>query len=381
MDFTLNEEQAQLQDSVRRWIQKSYSFRQRREIEHSSDGISRANWVTMAELGWLAAGFPEAVGGLGGSIIDAAIIAEELGRALILEPFVPVGILAAETINQAGTEAQRAELLPPLLAGQSMIALAHAEQDAAGDVGYVATKATPHAGGWRVNGTKNAVLAGPLSESFLITARTSGTADDPAGITLFLVPSVHPGITQRPFRTTDGLRGCDLSLQDVAVSESHVIGQVGTALPGLRAAHARAIAVLCAEAVGVMDQALWITRDYLRTRTQFGVTIGTFQALQHRAADMYVATEQARAAMQRALACADDADDARRDDAAAAAKIQVGRCGQFVCGQAIQLHGGIGVTDEYVIGHHYKRMLLLQHFLGHPEQHLKRLASKLGRGG
>ncbi|HTZ71188.1 MAG TPA: acyl-CoA dehydrogenase family protein [Acetobacteraceae bacterium] len=379
MRFTLNEEQTQLQDSVRRWVQKNYNFQQRQAIERSAEGVSRAHWATMAELGWLAAAFPEEVGGMGGSTIEAAIIAEELGRALVLEPFLACGVLAAEALNWCGTDAQRAELLPAMLAGESMVVLAHAEQEAGGEVGFVATRAEQTDGGWRLHGCKNAVIAAPLADRLLISARTAGEPDDTHGMTLFLLPAAHAGLVQREFRTTDGQRAADVLLQDALVTAADVIGDVGGALPGLRTAHARAIAVLCAEAVGVMDQALWTTRDYLRTRRQFGVAIGSFQVLQHRAADMYVAVEQARAAMLRALAHIDDEDADRRDEAAAAAKVQVGRSGDFVCGQAIQLHGGIGVTAEYVIGHHYKRMLLLQQLLGHPEQHLRHLAARLAQ--
>jgi alkylation response protein AidB-like acyl-CoA dehydrogenase len=196
-------------------------------------------------------------------------------------------------------------------------------------------------------------------------------------VTLFALPAAHPGLIQRPYRTTDGQRACDLILDDAAATPADVVGAVGGATGGLRAATARAIAVLCAEAVGVMDQALWTTRDYLLTRRQFGVPIGTFQVLQHRAADMYVAVEAARAATWRALAHLDDTNPEARDDAAASAKIQVGKCGHFVCGQAIQLHGAIGVTEEYVIGHHFKRMMTLQQIFGHAEQHLRRLADNI----
>ena len=377
MQFSLNEEQTQLQDSVRRWVQKNYGFAQRRVIERSDDGISRAHWATMAELGWLAAAFPEEVGGLGGSTIEAAIVAEELGRALVLEPYLSVGVLAAEALNRVGTTEQREARLPPVLMGEAIVVLAHEEREARGDLAYVTTSAVADGAGWRLRGCKTAVMAGPLADHLLISARTSGQAGDEAGVTLFCLPVARAGLSQRAYRSTDGQRACDLVLEDVAVAPEDVVGTVGNAVPGLRAAYARAIAVLCAEAVGVMDQALWTTRDYLRTRKQFGVAIGTFQVLQHRAADMYVAVEAARAATWRALAHLDDTDPHERDAAAASAKIQVGRAGLFVCGQAIQLHGGIGVTEEYVIGHHFKRMMVLQHLFGHPEQHLQRLASEI----
>ncbi|MEJ0045319.1 MAG: acyl-CoA dehydrogenase [Rhodospirillales bacterium] len=377
MQFSLNEEQTQLQDSVRRWVQKNYGFAQRRAIEQSDAGFSRAHWATMAELGWLAAAFPEDVGGLGGSTIEAAIVAEEFGRALVLEPFLAVGVLAAEVLNRVGTDAQRETRLPPVLAGETIPVLAHAEREAGGELAYVATRAEPDGAAWRLRGTKTAVLAGPQADQFLISARTDGAPGAADGVTLFCLPASHAGLMQRPYRTTDGRCACDLVLHDAVAAAPDVIGTIGGAMPGLRAAHARAIAVLCAEAVGVMDQALWTTRDYLLTRRQFGVAIGTFQVLQHRAADMYVAVEAARAAGWRALAHLDDADPDGRDNAAASAKIQVGKCGHFVCGQAIQLHGAIGVTEEYVIGHHFKRMMTLQQLFGHAEQHLRRLAGNI----
>jgi alkylation response protein AidB-like acyl-CoA dehydrogenase len=377
MQFSLNEEQTQLQDSVRRWVRKNYDFAQRRAIERSEDGYSRDHWATMAELGWLAAAFPEDVGGLGGTTIEAAIVAEELGRMLVLEPYLSVGVLAAEALNRVGTQAQRTALLSPILMGETIAVLAHAEREAGGDVAYVTTRAEADGGGWRLRGGKTAVMAGPLADFFLISARTSGEPGEESGVTLFCLPASQAGLSQNGYRATDGQRACDLLLEDVAATEQDVIGTVGGAVPGLRAAVARAIAVLCAEAVGVMDQALWTTRDYLLTRRQFGVPIATFQVLQHRAADMYVAVEAARAATWRALAHLNDEYPAARDEAASSAKIQVGRAGLFVCGQAIQLHGGIGITDEYVIGHHFKRMMVLQTLLGHPEQHLQRLAGEI----
>ena len=378
MEFTLNDEQTQLQDSVRRWAERNYSFQQRHAIEQSDEGFSRVHWATMAELGWLAAAFPEDVGGLGGSIIDAVIVAEELGRALVLEPFLAVGILAAEALNRVGTDAQRKKLLPPILAGETMVALAHNESGSGGNVAYVETTADAAPDGWILRGTKSLVLAGPIANHYLISARTAGGANNEAGVTLFLVPPGRSGLVRRDYRTTDGQVACDLILDGVPVGAADVVGTVDGAVSGLRAAYMRAIVVLCADAVGNMDQALWTTRDYLRTRQQFGVPISTFQVLQHRAADMYVAVEQSRAAVQRAIAHLEDDDPNSSRRAASSAKVQIGRCGHYVCGQAIQLHGGIGVTEEYVIGHHFKRMMLAQQLFGHASQHLQFLAQAVG---
>lgn len=377
MDFELSDEQAMFRDSVRRWVEKDYGFEQRQAIARSQEGFSRQKWAEMAELGWLMAGLPEAAGGLGFSAIETAVIAEELGRALALEPFLAVAVLAAKTIEFADTTGSHLNLLIALGSGERLAALAHNEHDARGDVAFVATRAERTGEGWKLGGRKSAILAGMAADLLLVSARIAGDAGAPEGIGLFLVDPKVAGVSRLPYRLIDGSSACDVLLEDVAISAQAQIS--GDAYPALAAANAHAIIALAAETVGLMDQALWITRDYLRTRQQFGVPIASFQALQHRAADMYVAVEQARAMLHFGLAHLHAAPD-ERDRAMSEVKAQVGQLGHFVCGQAIQLHGGIGVTEEYVIGHHFKRMTVIEALFGHSQTHLAAVAEAIRRG-
>lgn len=371
MNFELSDEQAMFRDSVRRWVEKGYGFEHRREIVRSPEGFSREKWAEMAELGWLMAGIPESAGGLGFSAIETAVIAEELGRALVIEPFLAVAVLAAKTIEFAGGNA---DLLAAIGSGELLVALAHNEHDARGDVSFVATRADTGPGGWSINGRKSVVLAGQIVDKLLVSAKV-GASDD---VGLFLVDPTAPGLSLLPYRLIDGSPACDILLEDVAVAAEALLSE--DAGPALAASNAHAIIALAAETVGLMDQALWTTRDYLLTRQQFGVTIATFQSLQHRAADMYVAVEQARAMLHFGLAHLDLPPD-QRDLAMSAVKAQIGQLGHFVCGQAIQLHGGIGVTEEYIIGHHFKRMTVIEALFGHTQVHLTTVAEAIRRGG
>lgn len=376
MDFELTDEQAMFRDSVQRWVEKDYGFERRQAIARGPESFSREKWAEMAELGWLAAALPEADGGLGFSAIEVAVIAEELGRALVLEPYLPVAVLAAKLIELAGSPERRADLLPAIGSGESIVALAHDEHDARGEIAWVETRASRDGSGYRLDGRKTMILAGHAADRLIVSARTAGKRDDPDGISLFLVDPAAPGLARRDYQLIDGSRACDVELDGVSVDADALIGGEGGGFAPLATARAHALVALCAEAIGVMDRALWITRDYLKTRQQFGVAIGSFQALQHRAADMYVAVEQARAMVQFGLSRL-DAEPGERDLAMAGMKAQIGQLGHFVCGQAIQLHGGIGVTEEYVIGHHFKRMTVIESLFGHSQAHLAAVASAL----
>lgn len=371
MEFELNDEQVMFRDSVRRWAEKGYGFDTQQAIERSPEGFSSQKWAEIAELGWLLAGLPETAGGLGTSAVEAAVIAEELGRALVLEPFVAVGVLAARVLEFADPDGARTELLAAIGAGETIVALAHNEHEAHGQVSYVATTATQTAAGWRLAGRKTAIAGGPQADTLIVSARIAGEVADPAGLALFVLDAAS--LSRQCYRMIDGTPACDVVLDGVDVAQSAVLGTPGAAYAPLACAHAYAITALCAEAIGVMDKALWITRDYMLTRQQFGVAIGSFQALQHRAADMYVAIEQARAILAYALAHLDAAPP-ERDRAISSAKAQIGQLGHFVCGQAIQLHGGIGLTEEYVIGHHFKRLTVIDSQYGSAQAHLANLA-------
>lgn len=379
MEFELTDEQAMFRDSVRRWAEKGYGFDIRQKIAHSQDGFSREKWGEIAELGWLMASLPEAAGGLGCSAIETAIIAEELGRALVLEPFLAVGVLAARAIEFADLAGQHTALLEAIGTGEQLAVLAHNEHAAHGQVTYVTAKARRAADGWRLDGHKTAILAGPMADTLIVSARIAGADSDLSGITLFLVDPAATGVSRQSYRLIDGSPACDVVLENVTLDDNALLGAAGEASGPLMQAHAHALTALCAEAVGVMDKALWITCDYMKTRQQFGVPISTFQSLQHRAADMYVAIEQARAILNFGLAHL-EAAPASRDVAISEMKAQIGQLGHFVCGQAIQLHGGIGVTEEYVIGHHFKRMTVIESLFGHSQAHLASVAEAIRRG-
>lgn len=371
MDFQLTHEQQMLKDSARRFLGDHCAF-DRRAALISNGSFDVARWRGYAELGWLGMSLPEAYGGFGGSPVETAILMEELGRALCVEPFWAIAVLTAQTILASGDE-KAGGLLAELAAGQARPVLAHGESQALGVTEYVATTATLVAGKWRLNGKKSLVIGGNAADRFLVTARTAGAVSDRAGIGLFLVQPDAPGLTVRASRLIDNRWCVDLDLDDVDVPVADVLGDAGNAYPALESGHAHGMLGLCAEAIGLMESSLWITRDYLKTRKQFGVALSTFQALQHRMSEMLIELELSRSMVHRALASM-HANSDQRSLALSAAKVHAGRSGKFVCGQAIQLHGGIGVTEEYVIGHYFKRMTTIEYALGHSHFHLERLA-------
>jgi alkylation response protein AidB-like acyl-CoA dehydrogenase len=376
MDFSLDEQQTMLRDSVKGYLDRSYGFEKRRALIHESGSFDSDHWRAFAEMGWLGASLPEEVGGSGGGAEEAAIIVGEMGGALVVEPFVAVAILAAQTLlHSGGDNAHR--LCAEIASGEGRPVLAHNETGARGDVAFVETRAGPIGERHRLNGIKSLVLGGPNATAFLVSARHEGGVGELDGVSLFLVSPDAPGLSRRDVRLVDGSRASELVLRDVELPDSARIGTVGAALPAIATGHAHATVALCSEALGAMDRALWITRDYLQTRRQFGQPISSFQALQHRMADMLVELELSRSAVYRALAYL-DSPPARRDHAVSVAKAQIGKACKFVGGQAIQLHGGIGVTEEYIIGHYFKRLTLIDNMFGTVQMHLARIAA-LGR--
>lgn len=376
MNFELSEEQGMLRDSLRRYVDREYGFESRRVLLERENGFSRAHWQTYAEMGWLGIGVPEHAGGFGGDLIDSAIVAEEFGRGLVVEAFAACAVQAAQLLLHSG-DARHENLLGELIGGECLYAVAHGEAAARGRACWVETRAEAHAGGYRLSGTKTQVCAAPRADRILISARSFGDADAAEGLSLFLVARDTPGLSLREYRRVDGSLAADLVFDDLQLPTDALLGSEGTAHVALDAALAAATLACCAEMIGAMEQALWITRDYLRTRKQFGVAIGSFQALQHRMADMYIALEQARAILRRGLAHAGLADADARGLAISAAKAQVGRSAQYVAAQAVQLHGGIGVTNEYSIGHYFKRLLVLEASYGNSAHHVGRLARAL----
>lgn len=371
MDFRLSEEQQMLRESARRFLDKAGIDTYRRSSAQNG-GFDAVRWQAFADMGWLAAALPEDCGGLGGDAVEAALLMEEFGRALAVDPLWGIALLAARTLL-AADRVRAAELLPALAAGELKLALAHHEPQARGVITQLESSAHPRPGGWTLCGHKSLVMAGNVADRYLISARTAGRASDRAGISLFLVDRDAPGLTRRDIRLVDNRWCADLVLDDVQIDARQLVGTPGDAGAALEHGHDFALLALCAEAVGVMEQAMWLTRDYLRTRKQFGVTLSSFQSLQHRMAEMLIELELARSVVFRALASL-DLPLAERRAALSLAKVKVGQAGRFVCAQAIQLHGGIGITEECSVGHYFKRMTVLENELGSASFHLQQLA-------
>jgi alkylation response protein AidB-like acyl-CoA dehydrogenase len=367
MEFGLSEEQQLLKDSIARYVEREYGFDKRHKLVTESGGFSAANWAIFAEMGWLMLGLPEEAGGLGGTPVDTAIVMEEFGKALVVEPYLPVAVMAARVLIEAGADTS---LIAAIGSGEARPVLAHSEVAAYGNLSWAEARAEQSGNGWRVRGEKSLVLAAPFATHFIVSARTAGAAGDADGIGLFLVAPDAAGLTRRDARLADSSRASELTFADC---EAILIGGEGTGLPFVETAYAHATVALCAEAIGAMDKALWTTRDYLQTRQQFGVAIGTFQALQHRMADMLIELEMARSQVYRGLAYL-GAERDQRDRAISSMKVQIGRSIKFTGYQAIQLHGGIGMTEEYQIGHYFKRLHMIDNALGTVGNHLDRIA-------
>ena len=373
MNFELNEMQTLLKNSVAHWTAKNYGFEARFRLVNEGGGFSEAHWSAFVEFGWLGASLAEEDGGYGGGPIEAAIIMEEFGKALVTEPFLAVGVLTAQTLIGMGGKASIA-LVQAIQAGETRAVLAHTEAAARGDVGCVNSTARRTGTGWSLNGTKAMVWGGPFADQFIVSARSFGATRDRQGISLFLVPADAPGLNRRNARLSDGSRAAALSFTDVSIPQDALLGTDGGAFDALARGQAHGIVALCAEAVGAMDRVLWMTRDYLLMRKQFKQPIGNFQALQHRMADMLIELELSRSALYRALSRLGSPVE-ERDHAVSLAKVQIGKAAKFVGGQAIQLHGAIGVTEECAVGHYFRRLTLIDNSFGSVQNHLQLIAA------
>jgi alkylation response protein AidB-like acyl-CoA dehydrogenase len=370
MNFDHTEERRMLADSLNRFIAERYGFPTRERIAASSHGYSSAMWAQFAELGATGILLREQDGGFGGSGFDIAVVFEALGRGLVLEPFVGSAVLAAEAIAAAGSDVQKARLAQ-IADGSLIAAFAHDEPDSHYELTRVQTRATRSGAGWIIDGAKSAVLHGEAAGLFVVSARTGGAAGDEAGISLFLVPKDAPGLSVQGSPTIDGGRVAELAFSGVALGADALLGLEGQAYPALERAIGRGVLALCAESLGAMETAKEATLDYLRTRKQFGVPIGSFQALQHRMADLLLEIEQARSAVINAAAAL-DLGRIVRERALSAAKASIGRIGTLVAEECIQLHGGIGMTWELPLAHYAKRLVMIDHQLGDEDHHLER---------
>ncbi len=380
MDFDLNDEQRQLKESVERLLADTYGdLNQRMAYMKEPKGYSAALWQQYAELGLLGVPFAEEHGGLGQGLTETMIIAEAFGRALAIEPYLPTVILSGGVLRHSGNAALLKELVPGIVEGKLTLALAHQERQARFNLADTATTARADGkGGYTLEGEKVVVLAGDSADKLIVTARVSGARADRGGIGLFLVDAKANGVTGRGYPTQDGLRAADVTLSAVRVGPDAVVAGPDKGLKVLERAVDDAIAALSAEAVGAMAGLHELTVDYLKTRKQFGVPIGSFQVLQHKAVDMLTALEEARSMAYYATMMAAEPDAKERAKAMAAAKVQLGRSARFLGETAIQLHGGIGMTMEYKAGHYFKRLTMIDMAFGDADHHLRELAKAGG---
>ena len=374
MHFDLNEEQQILKDSVGRLLSDSYEFEDRTRYAASDVGWSRDMWSRYAEFGLLGLPFDEDYGGFSGSPVETMIIMEAFGRALVLEPYLATVVLGGAFLQRGGSETQRAAYLPRIAEGSLRLAFAHTERQSRYDLAHVMTTARRDGGSWILDGEKTVVLHGDSADHLVVSARTAGETRDRPGIGLFLVDANADGVSRSPYPTQDGQRAASVTLTSVHLAEDAAIGKPGDALPLIEEVTDGAIAALCAEAVGIMDDLHSLTVEYLKTRHQFGVPIGDFQVLKHRAVDMFMMLEQARSMAMLATIMVQNEDPLERRKAVSAAKVQIANSARFLGQQAIQLHGGIGMTMEYKAGHSFKRLTMIESLLGDADHHLGLLA-------
>ncbi len=377
MDFRLTEEQLALQETLRRFIAKDYDFERRRSLARSPLGYSAEAWGQLAELGLLGLPYPEEFGGLGGSGVDIMAVMDLVGQGLLLEPYLSTVVLCGGLLRDAAARAIKEALLPRIAAGELKIALAAYEAAGRYELAHVASTAARDPKGWRLTGRKSVVLDAPSADYFLLSARSSGNRTDVEGISLFLVRRDAPGLTLQAYPTQSGGRAADLHLQDVPIDDDAVIGAPERALPVIERAVDQGIAALCAEAVGIVTALNEATLNYLKTRKQFGAVIGSFQALQHRMADMFIAAEQARSMAIIAAIQAGGDEPAARRRAMSGAKAYIGQAARFVGQQAVQLHGAMGVVDELIVGHYFKRLTMIDMTFGDADHHLARFSDAL----
>ena len=378
MDFDLSEEQSILKDSLDRLLADKYDFETRKKHMAAPEGWSQDMWQAYADMGLLALPFAEDDGGLGGSAVETMIVMESLGRALALEPYFTTAVLGGGFVRLGGDDDQRAEFVPAIAEGSLKFAFGHTERQSRYDLHHVEMTAKKSGDTYVLSGTKSVVLHGDSADRIIVTARTAGGTHEEGGVGVFVVDAGAAGVSRRGYPTQDGQRASDVVLDNVEVPASMVLGDPENGMPLVRQVVDTAIAALAAESVGVMGAMHELTVDYLKVRKQFGVPIGAFQVLQHKAVDMFVAIEQARSITLYATMMADSDDAEERGRAMHAAKAEIGRGGRLVGENAIQLHGGVGMTMEYAVGHYFKRMTMIDTLFGDSGHHMRLLAEKGG---
>jgi len=374
MDFSFTEEQTLLRNSVAKYLADNCGFEAFKKISRTEPGWSVKNWKAFAELGLLAAPLPEAYGGLGGGPVETMVVMEEFGKALVVEPFVSTVVVGGGFFSHGGSDAQKEEWLAKIASGEAVIAFAFAEPQGRFNLADLTTAAKKSGANYVLNGQKAVVLGGPWADTLIVTARTSGGQRDSKGVSVFVVDKKSKGVATRDYPTIDGLHASEITFENVEVPAANLIGTADDGLKLVEQVTDEAIAAHASEAVGCMKVLLDATVEYTKTRKQFGVPIGKFQVLQHRMVDMFINYEQS-ASITYMVTLKLGESEVERKKAASAAKVQIGRAGRFVGQQAVQLHGGMGMTDELNVGHHFKRLTMLDALYGNVDHHLKRYAS------
>jgi len=375
MDFEYSDEQRLFSETLRKFLNTGYGFDARAKIITSSAGFSEDVWAAMAEMGILGVPFDAEHGGFGGNTVDMMVVMEALGEALVVEPYLATVGLGGRFIARGGTVAQQKQILPSLIAGKTKMAFAQTEPGARYELARVSARATPSGDGWVLEGDKRAVLHGGCADLLVVSARTGGTEGDARGISVFLVERRAPGVTVSEYRGLDNLRLADVRLSGVRVARAGLLGAEGGGWSLIEEVVDYATALVCAEAVGAIKYAHDATLDYLKTRRQFGVPIGSFQALQHRMVDILIAYEQARSIACLACVKVDTADAAERRRIVSAAKIKIADAARHVSQEAVQLHGGMGMTEELKISHTFRRLTTIAQTFGDADHHLARFAA------
>ena len=371
MDFNFTEEQDMVRDSLTRLVRENYGWETRMAAINSESGLNPGTWAQLAELGLFGMPFAEEDGGFGGGAVDAMIVMEEFGKGLVVEPFVPTVVCAGGFLKHAGTAAQKEEHIGGIVDGSQIFAFAYAEPRGRYDYADLETTAKKDGSGYILNGHKAVVIGAPWATHLIVTARTSGERRDKQGVSVFVIDKSADGVVTRDYATVDGRRASEVFFENAAIPAEALIGEEGGGLPLIERVTDEAIAAQCAEACGAMKVAHTMTVDYSRERKQFGVPIGSFQVLQHRMVDMYTEYEQS-VSMTYLATLKLDAPEAERKLAVSSAKVRIGQAAHHIGQEAIQIHGGNGMTDEYAIGHYFKRLTIFDSEFGNVDHHMKR---------
>jgi len=375
MNFELSDEQRLISESVARFVQDNYELETRRKLSGQEPGFSKAYWASMAELGWLALPFDETDGGFGGNQIDVMVVMEQFGRGLVLEPYLASIVLGGGAVKRGAGEALRAEILPGVIDGSRQLTLAYAEPQGRFDLHDVTTSARPDGGDYVINGHKSMVLHAATANYLVVSARTSGGQIDAGGISLFLVDADADGIRRRDFPTVDGLRASEIDFKNVKVSSDRLLGELNGGFGILEQVANDGILALSAEAVGVMEMLYKNTVEYTQERVQFDHPLAEFQVLQHRMVDMFMEYEQCKSLLYRATMETAQGDPETAQRTVHALKHLIGKSGIFIGENAVQLHGGMGMTEELAIGHYFKRLLVIDSQFGNADYHLEKFAA------